>query len=165
MTAVKPPWLLPGQKEKPKQELLPGQVDKTPQGVGSQVAKARKTGTKPKMGAPEHEPNDELRHMVICLAGIMGSSQLKIAEYMGISRDTLVKHYKEQLEHGKMIAELEVASALFRNAVVKNDTIAQIFYLKARAGWKDQELPEPELDEHGRPVGLRPLVLKQRKAK
>lgn len=90
------------------------------------------------MGAP-HQPDDQKRAQVRALAGF-GIIQVDIANYLGIATNTLVKHYKKELEVGPVSANMKVASRLYDIAINGNDREAKIacmFWLKTRAGWKE----------------------------
>lgn len=85
-------------------------------------------------------PTDEMRAMVKAMAS-NGLSQEKIARVViagGMATTTLVKHFREELDTGPLVAQAVVADALFKSAKAGNVT-AQIFWLKCRAGWKDNQ--------------------------
>lgn len=90
------------------------------------------------MPAP-HVPDDQKRAQVRALAGF-GIIQVDIANYLGIATNTLAKHYKKELEVGPVSANMKVASRLYDIAINGNDREAKIacmFWLKTRAGWKE----------------------------
>ena len=89
-----------------------------------------------KRGPKGHQPTPELIAKVEALAGF-GINQNEIARYIEIDPKTLRKHYGETIALGGTKANVQVARALHANAVGGNVTAA-IFWLKARAGWKDQ---------------------------
>ena len=68
----------------------------------------------------------------------------QIADYFGIDRSTFYEIRKRQPEvfqqYKKGRARLieEIASSLIRNAIA-GDTAAMIFYLKAKAGWRETQ--------------------------
>lgn len=90
-----------------------------------------------------HKPTPETTAQVEALSGY-GIRHDEIAIYLGIDAKTLRKHYREQLDKGVVKANVGVARALHKNATEGNVT-AQIFWLKARAGWRDK--PEDETRE------------------
>lgn len=83
-----------------------------------------------------HKPTVETRAQVEALSGY-GVRHDEISVYLGIDPKTLRKHYRDQLDKGHVKANVGVARALHKNATDGNVT-AQIFWLKARAGWRDR---------------------------
>jgi hypothetical protein len=63
-----------------------------------------------------------------------------IAHFLGISDETLRKHYGEELEEKKRI-ELELADKVLQKAR-NGDTACMFFWLKCRAGWKETQRQE-----------------------
>ncbi len=90
---------------------------------------------KPK-GRPPHKPDDRTRQIVMTARG-MGMEQNKIALLLDINEKTLRKFYRRELDTGVERANLSVATALHKRATSGKDTIASIFWMKARAGWVD----------------------------
>lgn len=85
-----------------------------------------------------HEPTDKSRAQVSALSSF-GITQVKVAAYIGISEPTLVKYYRRELDISLTDKIVQVANALFNNAVENNNVSAQIFFLKTRAGWREVE--------------------------
>lgn len=101
----------------------------------------RKTGKPP--GRPQHKATDKERREVLELAGV-GIPQLTIASILGMSIMTLRKHFVEELQHGTEKANALVGGFLFQKATGQRGddhgaVTAAIFWLKARAGWKDRQ--------------------------
>lgn len=69
------------------------------------------------------------------MAGI-GIPQEDIAAAIGITRATLRKHFREELDTGRVRTITKVADSLVRQALAGNMTAA-IFYLKTQAGWTE----------------------------
>jgi hypothetical protein len=71
----------------------------------------------------------------------MGLLWEEIAEIVGVSVPTLRKYYLAELRAGTPKATARVAQSLFKQATDPNkpNVIAAIFWLKARAGWRDHE--------------------------
>lgn len=67
----------------------------------------------------------------------MGLPNDKVALVMGMAESTLKKHYPQELALGVIKSTAQVAGFLFENAR-KGNVTAQIFWLKCRAGWKEQ---------------------------
>lgn len=87
-------------------------------------------------GMPSHEPTDESRKQVETMAA-MGIRQDAMATILDLDPKTLRKHYRRELDTGSTKATLKVAQSLFKQAVEQNNTAAQIFWMKARAGWRE----------------------------
>ncbi|MDB9733625.1 hypothetical protein OAB15_02465 [Porticoccaceae bacterium] len=79
----------------------------------------------------------------------LGLTEQQIADSLGISRSTLSRRktddetFDTALRKGKAKAIVKVSSALMRE-VEKGSLRAIIFYLKCRAGWREEE---PEIRE------------------
>ena len=119
-------------------------------------APARNKGGRPR--AHEHIPTDVTRGQVEAMASY-GIAQEDICKVVGVSVPTLRKHYAAQIEVAAIKANSVVAQRLFEKT--KGDgssaVTACIFWLKTRAGWKDQ----PQQFEHtgagGGPMTFRNL--------
>jgi len=85
-----------------------------------------------------HEPSEKSRAEVSALVSF-GNNQEEIASYLGISQDTLVKHYRDELDNSVVRANAKVAAKLFRKAIDGDDIKAQIFWLKTRARWRTKD--------------------------
>lgn len=98
-------------------------------------------------GRPWHEPTDKSRAQVKALAAV-GTRYEDIALVLDISADTLTRHYKRELQLGRVEANARMAQTLYQRGVDGNMTAA-IFWLKTRAGWREADLmpdagPEPD---------------------
>ena len=89
-----------------------------------------------KGGRPWHRVTADSRRMVREAVGL-GLQQNNVARLLGISPKTLRRHYRYEIDTGVDQVNLDVARALYTRAASGKDTIASIFMLKARAGWKD----------------------------
>lgn len=85
---------------------------------------------------PLHEPTDDQRKMVRAMAGY-GTPQADIALVVDVSLPTLRLHYRRELDVSMAEANVQVARSLFNMAVHDKNTAAAIFWLKARAGWRE----------------------------
>ena len=96
-----------------------------------------------------HKPTEESRKIVKSLTAV-GPTVQDIALKLHINVDTVRKYYKEELDVGRVDANFTIGSALYDNA--KSGSVpAQIFWLKARAGWK--EVDKHELSgANGQPI-------------
>ena len=96
--------------------------------------------------------HEKVRH----LAGI-GVPQDDIAKIVGCAPKTLRKRCREDLDCGVAEANALVAGYLFAKAK-GGDVVAQIFWLKTRAHWRERAVPAhpaPASDTEGSP----PVVL------
>ena len=100
------------------------------------------------MQGVEHIPTEESKKLVRSLSAV-GIKYVDIASKLEISDDTLVKHYKKDLEDGRTDANASIGQTLFQQAKNGN-TAAAIFWLKTRAGWK-----ETNAVEHSGEVGVK----------
>jgi hypothetical protein len=95
------------------------------------------------MARPSHKPDPELRRRVEALAGF-GILEADIAGLIGIDAKTLRKHYRQELDFGHTKTNAKVAENLFRKATGdgRESVTAAIFWLKARARWKEISINE-----------------------
>jgi hypothetical protein len=111
------------------------------------------------MARPAHQPDDVQRRQVEALAGY-GVPEAEIAALVGVDAKTLRKHYRHELDHGHSKANAKVAENLYHMALGqgREAVTAAIFWLKARARWK-----EVSVHEHGGVGGdqLRVNVIKR----
>ncbi len=90
-----------------------------------------------------HSPTEEDRRTVKALSGY-GVPQEDIAIHMDMDAKTLRKHYRRELDRGTIEANAKVAQTLFTMATVDKNVAAAIFWMKARAGWREKPLPDEE---------------------
>ena len=109
--------------------------------------------TETNRGRPPHLPNEDTRIKVYTLSTV-GTRHEDIASVLGISHDTLVKYYKEELDKGRIEANASVAETLFKQAKEGNTT-AMIFWLKSRAKWKETSQHEISGNPDGTPVEVK----------
>ena len=93
------------------------------------------------MGRKRHAPDTVLRRQVEAMAAY-GVPELDIARVVGIDPKTLRKHYRDELDTGRVKATAKVAEFLFRRATTEGPqaVTAAIFWLKTRGGWR--EMPQ-----------------------
>ena len=84
------------------------------------------------------EPTAEQRRTVQVLSGI-GVPQDQIALILGVDPKTLRKTCREDLDRGMAEANTKVAQTLFSMATRGDNTAATIFWMKARAGWREKQ--------------------------
>lgn len=110
---------------------------------------------------PTHVPTTMSRYQVAQMAAI-NLTHAEIESIIGISRDTLYKYYRKELDFGKSLCTAKVAARLFKVATEaegREAITAMIFWLKSRAGWRDDnkqlELSGPD----GKPIEFSALAL------
>jgi len=117
---------------------------------------AKKKLTRKTAGRPSHEPTAQDRKVVEILAGLSVQPD-KIADVVNISRNTMYKHYSEELRRGLGLVESQLISNMFKLASGTDGTAlkANMFLLNCRFGWtqyappmKEQPLGKKELANH-----------------
>jgi hypothetical protein len=97
------------------------------------------------MGRPAYEPSEKDKAQVSALTA-MGIPDYDIAKVMQISEPTLRKYYFRELEIGQISANSKVAQTLYKTATDPSNpksVTAAIFWLKSRAGWKEDSAATP----------------------
>jgi hypothetical protein len=79
-----------------------------------------------------------------------------ISRELGISEDTLQKHYRDELDEAASRGVANVASNLYSKAMA-GDTTAMIFYLKTRGRWSEK----PALGDSDNPLVVQTDALDQ----
>lgn len=93
----------------------------------------------------EHIPDEKSRLLVKSLSAV-GIRYVDIAQKLDITDDTLRKHYRKELEDGRIDANASIGNTLF-NQAKNGNTSAAIFWLKTRAGWKETSVTEHAIGE------------------
>ena len=83
------------------------------------------------------EPTDEQRRLAKAMAGY-GVPHEGIAVMLEMDPKTLRKYFSHELERGSIEATAKVGQSLFRMATEGNNVAAAIFWMKARAGWREK---------------------------
>lgn len=93
---------------------------------------------KNKGGRPPHAPTAEQRKQVEALVGY-GIPEAEICKMVGITENTLRKHYREEIDTGTAKANAKVAQSLYKKATGdgSQSVTAAIFWLKTRACWSE----------------------------
>jgi hypothetical protein len=86
---------------------------------------------------PKFEPTDEQRKLVKTLSGF-GIPQVDIATHLEIDPTTLRRHFRRELDRGMIEANVKVAQSLFQLATQGKNVAAAIFWMKARAQWREK---------------------------
>ena len=84
-----------------------------------------------------HKPTEDTRKMVKNLSAV-GIRFEDIASKLDITDDTLRKHYRKELDEGRIDANASIGTTLFQQAKNGN-TAAAIFWLKTRAQWRETD--------------------------
>lgn len=89
-------------------------------------------------GRPPHAPTAATRQAVEMMAAA-GIPSEDVARVLGITKPTLRKHYRAELDTASAKANAKVAQSLFKKATGDGPqaVTAAIFWLKTRARWKD----------------------------
>ena len=77
---------------------------------------------------------------IISMMVAMGVDRKKIAHVLNLDERKMAEHYAYELENGAELTNLSVANSLYLKATKGGNVTAQIFWLKARAGWKDNDM-------------------------
>ena len=92
------------------------------------------------VGRPPYIKRDEDSKLVEALT-IAGVTQTLISQIVKISEPTLRKNFRKELDTSKARANAVISQALFKKAKDGN-VVAQIFWLKTQAGWKEKNYHE-----------------------
>ncbi|MFT8246962.1 hypothetical protein [Roseomonas sp. BN140053] len=93
------------------------------------------------MAPPRYTPTEEQRRTVRTMAAY-GIPQDAIARVVRCSEPTLRRAYRFELDTAVTEANARVAQCLFQQATTPGNIAATIFWLKARAGWREKQLVE-----------------------
>jgi hypothetical protein len=93
------------------------------------------TGRKP------FTPTDDQRRMVRALSGF-GVPHDDIGRIVKCSPPTLRRRFRDELDLGTAEANAKVAQTLYQQATTPGNIAATIFWLKARAGWREKQVVE-----------------------
>lgn len=96
-----------------------------------------------------HRITDETRERVKALV-FAGIKVEKIASVLGISKSTLKRRYRSELDNATAEAVGQVAQSLLSQAIAGN-TVAGIFVMKSRANWRDSGTGD---EQAGTPVQI-----------
>lgn len=122
---------------------------------------AKRAGAKETRGRPSHQPTTKERAQVKMLAA-MNIGRADMAVFLGVSVGTIDKYFSNEIKLGQIEANAKVSASLYRAATdpKKPNVVAAIFWLKARAGWRENDglplrppaplLPGPKPPELGK---------------
>jgi hypothetical protein len=94
----------------------------------------------PTPGRKAFAPTEEQRRQILTMTGF-GMRQEEMCACLKISRPTLEKHFRYELDTGMTEANMRVAQALYTNCTKNMSVQGQIWWTKARMGWKDTSEP------------------------
>jgi hypothetical protein len=113
-------------------------------------------GARAGAGKPQYEPTAAdratVKNLIVC-----GYTQEQIAKCLataGISKNTLRKHFRRELDSSKAEVDAFATSALI-NGIKNGNTTLLIFFLKSRCGWQETTA-QRFVDQSGRD---RPFML------
>lgn len=89
-------------------------------------------------GRKPFTPTDEQRRLVKAMAGY-GVPHDDIALVVKCSPPTLRKWFRQELDVATIEANARVAQTLYQQATTPGNIAATIFWLKARAGWREKQ--------------------------
>jgi hypothetical protein len=92
----------------------------------------------------EYEPTDRDRQQIKLLSA-MGVPDYDIAKVMSLAINTMRKYFLQELQTGHIEANAKVAQSLFKQATDSTSpksVTAAIFWLKCRAGWREEDNKE-----------------------
>ena len=92
-------------------------------------------------GRKPFSPTDEQRRLVHAMAGY-GVPHDDIAVVVRCSPPTLRKRFRRELDVATIEANARVAQTLYQQATTPGNIAATIFWLKARAGWREKQIME-----------------------
>ena len=92
-------------------------------------------------GRKPYTPTAEQRRTVLAMAGF-GVPHDDIALVVRCSPPTLRKWFRHELDVATIEANARVAQTLYQQATQPGNIAASIFWLKARAGWREKQALE-----------------------
>lgn len=99
-------------------------------------------------GRPPVRPTAEQRKTVKAMTAC-GISQAEVCLIMGISKPTLHKHYRHELDTAMAQANAAVGKTAFKLATSGKCVAATIFWAKTRMGWTEKQSVEITGKEEG----------------
>ena len=88
---------------------------------------------------PKYQRDDRTARTVLTMTGY-GITQERIGKVLELDGKTLRAHYRRELDIGATEADSRVVEALYRNATKNENVTAQIWWTKARMGWKGTDV-------------------------
>lgn len=107
---------------------------------------------KPRIGRPAFKPTEKDRAFVKKMSA-RGASLEDIAGVIGCERHTLTKHFRQDIDDGRIEATAAVSAALFAKATAKGLNGASVraaeIWLRRYPEWLEAERPRDRDDEAG----------------
>ena len=118
------------------------------------VPKLRHGAPKGTFGQPKFVPTPAHHAQVLASAGV-GSPHGLIASNLGISEDTLTRHFADELAKGRARAIEQMAKTCYARALGTGvgAHVLMMFWLKTQAGWKETDRREI-VGADGKPIEL-----------
>lgn len=108
-------------------------------------------GAMPGAGRPPFVPTEEERELVKKLAGLgLPQNQIRMLVRGGIALETLLEHFRFELDEGKAQTGWDIANALYTKAM-KGDVAALIWWTKTQMRWSETQKLEVT-GAHGGPI-------------
>lgn len=100
----------------------------------------KSAGAKETRGRPSHQPTAK-EHAQVKMLAAMNIGRAEMATFLGVSAPTIDKYFSEDIKIGQIEANAKVAASLYRAATdpKKPNVVAAIFWLKSRAGWREND--------------------------
>jgi len=87
-------------------------------------------------------PRIELDETILANLASLQCTNQEIAFVMGVSVDTLARHYKDVIAVGSAQGKIKLRRAMFRNACEKDNAVTQIFLAKNLLGMSSEPQTE-----------------------
>lgn len=97
----------------------------------------------------------EAQRQAVCALVSVGTSNDTIGEVLQIPVRTLVRHFGEELRHGRELIHARIGAGITAKALSGDNTM-MIFYAKAQMRWQERHAVGFE-DDKGAPVSAREL--------
>lgn len=106
-------------------------------------------GAQPGAGRPPFVPTPEERELVKKLSGLgLPQNQIRMLVRGGIALETLLEHFRFELDEGKAKTGWDIANALYTKAM-KGDVAAMIWWTKTQMRWSETQKLEVTGKEGG----------------
>lgn len=92
---------------------------------------------------PKYVRDEQTARTVLTMTGY-GITQERIGRVLQLDGKTLRAHYRRELDIGATEADARVVESLYRNATKNDNVAAQIWWTKARMGWKGTDVVQQE---------------------
>lgn len=115
------------------------------------VKKGGSGGARPGAGAKGYTFTDIERAQVEKMAGLgVPLHQIGSLIREGIDKDTVIKHFRKELDNGKAKINSKIGLTLYQQAMAGN-VAAAIWWTKSQMGWRDQS--RIDITSNGQTIG------------